>query len=93
MRIEITIDALVLDGFDAGDRHRLADAVRRAVSERLADRSAIEGLLDQGSRPTLHAGDVVTSRRDGRTVGTAVGGSVADALIGGGVTRSTGTAR
>lgn len=32
MRIELTIDDLVLDGFDPRDRNRIADAVRRELT-------------------------------------------------------------
>jgi hypothetical protein len=32
MRVELTIDELVLEGFDPRDRHRIVDAIQRELS-------------------------------------------------------------
>jgi hypothetical protein len=70
-RIELHIEALVLEGFCAGDRYRVAEALQRELSRLLADgelparlnRNGAIALLDSGSfdvSPATHPEKVGT---------------------------------
>lgn len=54
--LEIHIDELVLHGFSPHDRHRIGDAVRQALYNRLTE-NGLHGVLNQGGyTPFLDAG-------------------------------------
>lgn len=90
MRVQITIDELVLEGFDARERGRIAEAIREAVSERLTRGDAIAQLLRRGSHDNLRGNDIVGHSRNARMVGTAIGASVVNVLTAGGATDGKG---
>jgi hypothetical protein len=79
-RLHVTIDDLVLVGFDPLDRYGIADAIERELTRRLAGADVAQ-LTSGEARPSLHAADVRRSGSASR-VGTDVGASVATALVG-----------
>jgi hypothetical protein len=52
MRLELTIDNVVLDGFDARDRHRIGDAIQRELSSLRWSRDGSRRDDPPGRRPT-----------------------------------------
>jgi hypothetical protein len=85
MRVDLSIDELVLVGFDPLDRHRIADAMERELAARLTAEQAFALATAGGSLDRIRAADVrVTS---GAGLGAAaiwngIGRSVADAIGG-----------
>jgi hypothetical protein len=78
MRVEIVIDELVLVGFDARDRHRIADAIEQELSDRVSVADAVRLADGAAGYSTLRARDYVAPS----------GGVVTAADIGAGVGRS-----
>ena len=84
MRVEIVIDDLVLVGFDARDRYRIADAIERELSERVTPADAMRLARAEGGYPTLRARDYVAPSSEHvvtpATIGAGVGRSIAASL-------------
>ena len=83
MRVEIVIDELVLVGFDVRDRHRIAEAIERELSERVTAADAMRMARFQGGVPALRASDFVSPAGDRPTaaaIGIGVGRSIAQSL-------------
>ena len=82
MRIEIAVDELVLMGFDARDRHRIADALERELAAAITPRDMLGLALGDRSRDflapihvTLHAasrGSKPGTDAIGRSVGVGI---------------------
>jgi hypothetical protein len=79
MRIEVSIDDLVLHGVPASDRTALGHAVTRELERRLSQPGAAAAVGRAGSRPLVDGGEL----RVGPRLGTDLGAAVARALGGG----------
>jgi uncharacterized membrane protein len=62
MRIEFDIDELVLVGFDPRDRHRLADAIERAIETRATSEALLPLARGSDDVEAVHAPDVAPVR-------------------------------
>ena len=78
--IELHIEELVLNGFEAGDRYRIGAAVEAELARLLAERGVPPSLAQSGDVAHLDGGtfDVAPGSR-----GEAIGAQVAQALYGG----------
>lgn len=78
MRVEIVIEELVLNGVDARDRHRIADALRRELTH-------IAGADPHRWRharagDVLHAAECTVPQRGGGSTAAALGAQLAGAV-------------
>jgi hypothetical protein len=64
-RLEIHIDALVLEGFSSAEAHRVAAAVERELARLLAEREIPSGWTRPAEIPRLDAGSVQVHRSGG----------------------------
>jgi hypothetical protein len=80
MNVRLRIDELVLDGFPAGDRYRIAAAVEAELSRLFTDQGVPSNLVSGGAVPALDAGsfDVMPDAMPDR-----IGAQVAQAVYGG----------
>lgn len=77
MNIKLRIDELVLEGFAAGDRYRIAAAVEAELMRLFTDRGAPPGLANGGAVPALDGGSfAVTPGAKPEQVGAQVAGAV-----------------
>jgi hypothetical protein len=76
MRVEIVIDELVLVGFDARDRHRIADAIERELSERVTGADAMGLARAEGGHALLRARDYVAPAGQRAVTAAAIGAGV-----------------
>lgn len=65
VKVTLHIDALVLDGFPAGDRHRIADTFERELGRLLAERGLPSSWSSGGATDRLDAGEIAPAP-DGR---------------------------
>ena len=82
--VHLHIDELVLAGFPPGDRHRIGDAVQRALAEMIAS-GALALPSDAGSRAIEDTAPQLARLRNGPTVaaiGTGIARSVVDGVGG-----------
>ena len=79
-RVELHIEELVLHGFAAGDRHRIADAVREELERLLGERGVPPVLTQAGEVGAIDGGTISLAPRPGTG---AAGVAVAGAIYGG----------
>jgi hypothetical protein len=65
VKVTLQIDELVLDGFPAADRHRIADAVERELGRLLAERGLPQSWSSGGATDRVDAGEIAPAP-DGR---------------------------
>jgi hypothetical protein len=82
MRVHVHIAELVLTGFDPRDRHRLSDAIERAIVAEIGDGTAVDGIVNRGSREVVAAEDVRHAPRATSSTGHGIGASIGRALRG-----------
>jgi len=80
MNVRLHIEEVVLEGFPAGDRYRIAAAAEAELTRLFTDRGAPPGLASGGAVPALDGGsfDVAPDARPDR-----IGVQVAQAVYGG----------
>jgi len=78
-RIRVTVDHLVLKGFDAGDRKPLLEGLKAELSRLLADPNGRAGWAHSYRTPILRLGGIpleagpVGGRKFGRSLAAAIG--------------------
>jgi hypothetical protein len=75
-RLVLSIDELVLDGFDPRDRHRIADAVRHELTH-LVRLAPVAGPADQSQSSPIGA-DVGSPRAVARDVRRSISAAIAE---------------
>ena len=80
MNVRLHIERLVLDGFPAGDRDRIAAALEVELTRLFAEQGVPPGLTGGGAIPALDGGafDVTPGARPDR-----IGAQAAESLYGG----------
>ena len=80
MNVRLHIEEVVLEGFPAGDRYRIAAAAEAELTRLFTDRGAPPGLASGGAVPALDGGsfDVAPDARPDR-----IGVQVEQAVYGG----------
>ncbi len=78
--IKLHIEELVLDGFGAGDRYRIADSVERELTRLFAEQGVPQSLIQGGEIERLDGGAFETARGSRPE---AIGAKVARAVYGG----------
>ena len=76
--VELVLEELVLHGFPAGDRRRIAAAVERELARRIADGGLPPGLASGGALARLDGGSFTVDRSAGPD---AIGARVAEAIV------------
>ena len=83
-RIKVRIGELVLDGFPAGDRYRIAEGVKRELARLIGEQGRGKLSGSQGKAAVLDAGSFeVEAGATGGVVGRRVAQSVHRGLAGG----------
>jgi hypothetical protein len=88
--IELHIEELVLHGFSAGDRNRIADALRVELTRLLTEESASLPIAADRMDTGIESLDAGTVRVISESRSGVIGGQIAQALFGG---LARGTAR
>jgi hypothetical protein len=78
--IELHIEELVLDGFNAADRYRIGDAVERELSRLLSEQSIPSSLVANRDQAHLDAGAFHVAAD---STAERIGAQVAQAVYGG----------
>jgi hypothetical protein len=81
-RINLTIDRIVLRGFDPGVRKAVTEGLRAELSRVLADPAGRASLGQSRRTPVLKLGSVPVSpgQSGGRVLGTRIGGAIGKGL-------------
>jgi hypothetical protein len=81
-RINLTIDRVVLRGFEPGDRKALLEGLQTELSRVLADPAGRGSLAQSRRTPVLKLGSVPVSPgpSGGRTLGARIGGAIGKGL-------------
>ena len=72
VKVTLHIDELVLDGFPAADRHRIADAVERELGRLLAERGVPPSWSSGGTTDRLNAGEIAPAPDGKATTGSDI---------------------
>ena len=78
--VELHVEELVLDGFEPGDRYRIAQALQRELTRLFTAQGVPAGMAQGGEMASLDAGTF--EMRPGAKAGT-IGAHVAQAVYGG----------
>ena len=81
-RIHLTIDRIVLRGFDPADRTALLEGLQAELSRMLADPATRATLACSHRTPVLKLGQMphTPGPSGGRTLGTRIGGAIGKGL-------------
>jgi len=80
MKLDISIEELVLHGFPAADRYRISEAVQRELARLLTSEGTPPSLRNGGSIQSMNAGSIHLAAAGGPR---KVGAQVAQAVYGG----------